>query len=167
MVTGEKIDIRAELLGDDDVIELLQTMRRRAKDFRPVFDEFGDYYAAWHFRRFAQSGSSPGTGRWAPLDPKYKARKVARWGSRPILVRTGRLFHSLNHRPFAVESIGKRRAEFGTDVKYAKYHQTGTRFMPKRRIIVPLTKGQMTLLEEMVADHILPIEIVRELRGAV
>lgn len=157
--------IEGHLLGDEEVLELLRTMRRRAQDLRAVFDEFGDYYAAFHFFRFARSGQFIGTKRWAPLDPKYKMRKTATYGARPILVATGALMASLNHRPFDVDRIGPRRAEFGTSVKYAKYHQTGTRFMPKRPIIVPLTKAQLRLLEKIVVDHILPMELVREFRG--
>lgn len=162
----ESVSVDAKLIGDDAAIALFKLMRVRSRDLRAVFDEFGDYYAAFHFFRFARSGQFIGTKRWAPLNPKYKARKTATYGARPILTATGALAASLNHRPFDVDRISFQRAEFGTKVDYARFHQTGTRFMPKRAIIVPLTKAQMKLLEKIVADHILPMDIVRLVRGA-
>jgi phage gpG-like protein len=156
----------ADVSGDEEVIRLLRAMRARSLDMRPAFDQFGSDYAAFQFFRFARSGQFVGTKRWAPLNPKYKAAKLARYGPRPILSRTGKLASSLSRRPMDVETIKPDYAEFGTSVKYAKFHQTGTRFMPKRVIVGRLTRAQVLVLESRVVDHILPMDAARALRKA-
>lgn len=71
-------------------------------------------------------------GRWKPLKQstiKDKNRKG--FGSRKMLVRTGRLENSFDTRNVKAES-----AEVGSyGVDYAEYHNDGTRNMPQRKIV--------------------------------
>lgn len=159
------LSLDADLAGDERVRRLLRLMQRRARDLSDPLDEFGDYYAAFHAFRFLRSGEFIGTKRWRPLSPAYKARKTAAVGPQPILTRTGRLSGSLNHRPFDVDRVTPDSATFGTKTPYAKYHQTGTRFMPKRVVIPPLQPAQGRLLRKIVADHILPEREARAFRA--
>lgn len=113
----------------EDATDLLEDVRERAADLRPVFrkaqKELQDIYVN-HF-------TSRGSGRWAPLSAEYGSWKSRNFPGRPILVRSGRLFRSIER--FTISEINKQSAVFGTDVPEAKFHQYGTWSMPKREII--------------------------------
>jgi phage gpG-like protein len=81
----------------------------------------------------ATGASSPA----APLAETTRARKRAQGLPSRALVATGALRDSLtsSSAPGAVRSISREAFRFGTSVDYARYHQHGTRHMPKRRIL--------------------------------
>ena len=120
--------VRVEV-NTNDAQELLQDVRDRIEDLRPVFrrakEDLSDIYTK-HFL-------SNGNGRWAPLDAEYGAWKSVRFPGAPTLVRSGELFKSIE--TFSVSEINHQSARFGTDAPVAKFHQYGTWSMPKREII--------------------------------
>lgn len=112
-------------------------MQRRASDFRPVFRWVQQALQDAHRMNFATNGLTGGAP-WAPHDPEYAAWRLENgYGGKGMLVRDGTLKFSLTNMNSArgVSDIGRRTATFGTRVPFAKYHQTGTRFMPQRKII--------------------------------
>lgn len=76
-------------------------------------------------------------GQYPPLSSKYAARKVAGYGNKPILVRTGKLRDSVSGtlNSDSIQVIGKNSLIMGTRVPYGVYHQSDD---PRRKI--PLRK---------------------------
>ena len=66
---------------------------------------------------------------WTKKDRMSKKGREA-WSGRKILTRTGRLRRSISYRAF------RNRVELITNVKYAKFHQLGTRKMPARPFLL-------------------------------
>lgn len=109
----------------------MDDMDRRAKDLRPVFLKAEKDLKEAYVKNFTTNGSL--VGGWAPLDRQYGSWKSRNFPGAPTLVRSGRLFRSIQS--FSVRRIGKTSATFGTDAPVAKFHQYGTWSMPDRRII--------------------------------
>lgn len=120
--------VRVEV-NTNDAQELLQDVRDRIEDLRPVFrrakEDLSDIYTK-HFL-------SNGNGKWAPLDAEYGAWKSVHFPGATTLIRSGGLFKSIE--TFSVSEINRQSARFGTDAPVAKFHQYGTWSMPKREII--------------------------------
>ena len=120
--------VRVEV-NTNDAQELLQDVRDRIEDLRPVFrrakEDLSDIYTK-HFL-------SNGNGKWAPLDAEYGAWKSVHFPGAPTLVRSGGLFKSIE--TFSISEINRQSARFGTDAPVAKFQQYGTWSMPKREII--------------------------------
>lgn len=121
-------------VDEDDAEELLEDIRERMRDFRPVWR-----YAKRQLEKsFSENFLSGGAlvGGWAPLDAGYAAWKSVRRPGAPTLIFNGKLFNSLRSLDqSAVNRINKLDATFGTDIEYAEFHQYGTTKMPQRKII--------------------------------
>jgi phage gpG-like protein len=129
-----RITIEVEVKADD-VIELLENMKDRADDMRPVFRWAKGQLELANAANFMANGLPSGKP-WAPLDKDYGTWKSARFPGRGTMVQTGNLFRSLiNMNDSAVNVIEKDTATFGTNVEYAKFHQYGTTKMPARKIV--------------------------------
>lgn len=116
-----------------DSIRYFAMAEMRSKSFVTVF--------SWARRRLELSNAANFTsnglpsGGWAPLDAEYGSWKSVHFPGAPPMVRTGRLFRSLTSLRGAGNVITPTVAEFGTTVQYAKFHQNGTRHMPKRAVV--------------------------------
>lgn len=119
--------------NEEALTDPLDDMYRRSKDLRPVFEKIRDDLEDLWSNNFMTNGLP--SGGWKPLDPKYAAWKSAHFPGMPPMIRSGRLFSSLGNLRGNPNKIDRTRAEFGTSVKYAKFHQYGTTRMPKREII--------------------------------
>lgn len=91
------------------------------------------------------------TRTWQPLAPstvkqreKYKGKG---YGAHPILERTGHLKKS-----FSTE-YSYSYAKVGTGVKYGIYHQTGTRKMPARPMLV-LPKEDLENIKKVILRYL-------------
>ena len=70
------------------------------------------------------------------MSPQYASWKAANVPGAPPMVRTGKLFRSVTELENSrVNVVADTRAEFGTDVEYAKFHQYGTTKMAKRKVV--------------------------------
>jgi len=126
---------------------------RRAEDFRPVFRWAQREMERANRANFATEGVASGAA-WKPLDPKYGAWKLAHYGAKPILVLTRDLKSSLTSLRGYPNEIGRKVATFGTDVEYAKFHQSGTSKMAQRTIVfIPPLFAQA--MSQQVLSHIL------------
>ncbi len=123
------------ILGELQVARMLEGVKYRTSDLRPVWAAIADDFLQIEARQFATEG---GLGRpWPPLSPAYAAWKAKHYPGAPILVRTGRLRASLTSRGGDhVEAIEPQMLKIGTAVPYARFHQTGTKRMPPRPPIV-------------------------------
>lgn len=86
-------------------------------------------------RQFGSQGQFA-SGGWAPLAPSTVREKARKGLSRKILRATGELEASLvgagsGH----IEIVQPHQLVFGTSVSYARFHQRGTKRMPRRRVI--------------------------------
>jgi hypothetical protein len=111
-----------------------QDMRERTQDLRPAWDALLSWWAdrnATHFRNRGRRWRTP----WKQLAPSTLSEKL-RLGYPPDpLVRTGELRHSLTVRPLGIERLRPHELEAGTATRYAHFHQSGTRRMPRRQLI--------------------------------
>lgn len=105
-----------------------------AKEFYQAQASVFGAEGAWHHER------------WTPLKPKYLAWKVRHGYSSRILVMTGKMRSSLTvgGSPGAVFQQSAQQMTIGTNVKYAKYHQSkdprkrsksGNVILPRREFI--------------------------------
>jgi len=134
----------------------LAAMKTRAQNFAPVFLQAQKELEAANAANFASAGGA--SGGWNPLDPGYAAWKATRYPGAPIMVQTGRLFRSLVNLSGPPSFIRGTEAQFGTSVRYAKFHEYGTRHMPRREIVFqpPLFARRLAKkAAEYMADGIL------------
>jgi len=121
---------------------------------------FGDVFmVAREALRSAWSANFSGNGflvgGWDPLDPETAAWKAKHGYPLAPLVGNGNLMRSLLSMAGPANDIGAQSASFGTTVDYAKFHQTGTRYMPKREIIFE-PPGFAAGVAEVTAHHLMP-----------
>ncbi len=102
----------------------MTAMQARGLTFQPVFSRARDQLERANRANFASSGFL--VGGWQRRKDAYS------W---PLMRRTGRLFNSLANLRGPANVITPKYAQFGTNVDYAKFHQYGTRDMPKRAIL--------------------------------
>ena len=123
-----------DFAGEAQVDRTLEGLTERALDARPAWAVIMRRLARAEGTQFRTEGAYA-SGGWAPLSPAYAARKARAYPGKPILERTGRLVRSLTSptAPDAIRRSEPHLMEFGTSVPYGRYHQTGTRFMPRRR----------------------------------
>lgn len=126
-------DIKITMSGDEKVDRLFADMQTRSENFVPLLELFEREQALGEADIFGSEGAI--VGGWAPLSPRYLLWKTAHYGPKPIMVRTGNLMESLTGAPMRVSRITPKEAILGTDVRYAHFHQDGTRKMPKRKIV--------------------------------
>ena len=85
-------------------------------------------------RAFDSEGSSIGE-KWQPLSPSYAAWKGRHFPGQPLLVLRGKMKQSLTEessRNAIFNRTGGRQLILGTRIKYAKFHQYGTKSTPAR-----------------------------------
>jgi len=131
MATYTKIKITVDAKR---AIQRMHDMKRRGRDFVPLFEEARIAMEAWNSANFTQGGLPSGK-RWNALSADYSSWKRLTRPGAPLMVRSGRLFRSLVSLRGNPNVITPLYAEFGTDLEYAKFHQYGTTRMPKRKIV--------------------------------
>jgi phage gpG-like protein len=129
---------------------ILENIEDRAEDLRPVFEKARERLELANRANFTENGLP--VGGWSPRSRDYA------W---PIMRRTGKkLFRSLTDLRGAPNEITPRSAQFGTDVEYATFHQTGTRNMPAR-VVVHEPVGFSQWIAEEIENHVVGLRRVR------
>lgn len=156
---SDLLNITFEVEGEKQLSRALGIMVKHVKDLRGVWPDIQEDFLEGERELFRTEGKGTsglfGTGKWKKLSPAYAKQKARKFKGRGILVATGNLFGSLtrgshaNH--FFVAS--KKGMTIGTAVPYAKFHQTGTRKMPKRKII-HLTKEQKRRWPRLIQEYV-------------
>jgi phage gpG-like protein len=126
-------------VGDERFVRGFNRYAQEVQDWRPAFEQIYDNFLDIERRNFrAQGYPHP----WKQLSPEYRQWKAVHYPGKPILQRTGRLMRSLTAKRQAgaqdtVKDIRKLRAEFGTQVPYARAHQQGhpPRNLPARPVV--------------------------------
>jgi len=127
-------------------------MVRRSLNFHSQLKWARDEIKKANRLNFATQGEASGKA-WNTLDMEYQSWKIAHYGSLPTMIREGDLFRDLTTLSGRVNHVGRKTATFGTDLDYARFHQTGTRFMPARKIVF-VPKGFAHDLGEKVGEYL-------------
>jgi len=142
-------------------------MGLRVKDLRPAWREIHQYLLGAQKEQFDTQGKRGGE-RWRALSPAYAAKKLKRWGSKPTLQASGRMYRAFTTRnPHHVEVSRHKEMRFGVKdsiVPQAKWHQSGTVHMP-RRAPFRLTRKDQEFIEETLVETIRD-EFLKATRGA-
>lgn len=129
------VEVRIETLGAERFVRGFNRFEAEMRDLREPFGVIAEDFAETAERNFGAVGTPE---KWAPLSPEYAKWKAKVRPGRQILVFDGKMYESLRgvrtgFGPDTVRDIQAQRAEFGTTVPYAIFHQTGTRKMPRRK----------------------------------
>ena len=132
-------------------VENLEVVQKEIEEIDKFLDDISEFYqgpALKVMKRvfsdiFRTEGAVPGADKWEPTKAstriaRYRRfyRKRRRQGARPrrkILWDTGKLRASYVRNPTV--KISKRMMRIGSNVPYSKFHETGTRYMPKRSVL--------------------------------
>ena len=132
-------------------------MGLRIKDLRPAWRKIHKHLLTAQKEQFATQGGRGGQ-RWRPLSASYLGYKLKRWGPRPILQASGRMFKAFTTRgdPDHVEVSKPKEMRFGVrdaSIPYVKWHQSGTTKMPRRQPF-RLTPADQAFIETTLAETI-------------
>jgi len=138
-------------LNSEPVENALAAFHESLADQAPALARVADDCREMIARQFASEGRAEGTP-WPELSPATLRRRHART---PILYKTGALLRSLGEPGAAghVEELEGYSLTLGSRLPYALYHQTGTRRLPARPIIV-LSGARSERWTEMVRREI-------------
>lgn len=124
------LPINFEVVNTEAVNKKLGEVSKNLSDLRPAFALFKQDFYRYEQQLFRLK--SP--GKYQDLSPKYKERKVKKYGfAYPILKASGALSKSLLSptSPGSVAVVKKDFFEIGTNVPYGVYHQSTK---PRRKI---------------------------------
>lgn len=126
--------LEIDVFGDTQLARELLRFGDRATDMSPAFEEIADNFLLNEERQFSTQGSYA-SGRWAPLAPSTVTGKAKAGLDPRTLHATRTLRNSLSRQgaPGNVREIKSDEMFVGTSVEYARYHQMGTKHMPRRR----------------------------------
>ena len=121
-------------LNSEPVENALAAFQESLAEQSPALTRLADDFREMMAQQFATEGRAEGTP-WAELAPSTLRRRRA---GTSILYETGALFRSLAERGAAghVEELEGYSLTLGSRLPYARYHQTGTRRLPVRPLIV-------------------------------
>lgn len=126
-------------------------------DLRPAWPKIDEIVRAFMRQVFASEGSYGGS-KWKALNKAYAAKKMRRWGAKPILQASGALMASFVERNDAdhVYRVGPSFGEFGSRKMYAKAHHFGypPRNLPKRQITRKFTKAEGERIVDAILAHL-------------
>lgn len=149
------VSFRIDVAGVQVVSRDLARARHRVGDLRPALNALAAILVEENRANFSSEGAASVYGRWDPLSPNYRRWKEKHYPGKPILVRTGALEASLTSLPMGVQTATSTTISLGTDIEYARYHQTGTRNMP-RRAPVALTerakRDMVKVIQKWIVD---------------
>ncbi len=119
---------------DAELSATLTRLRTRTSNLRPVMGEIAETMRTSVEQNFKQeSGREPISGRggaWADLAPSTKKARAKKGKTGRKLQVTGMLLGSLTKQTTATEAL------LGTNKKYARYLNDGTKRMPARPFMV-------------------------------
>lgn len=154
------LEFQISVHGDKLVSRRILRLEDRAIHARPAFEKMGEKLLRHEKRLFASDGASGGPP-WAPLAASTIAAKAARGQDPRILRATGALHSSLTDKGDAANIFhaDDDGLEFGSRLAYARYHQHGTKRMPKRKPL-QLNETQKRDLLRILQKHLMAADRV-------
>jgi phage gpG-like protein len=132
--------------GATEAQQHLDQLGERGGDIRPIAHQVEAVVHRSNERRF----DTRGLGSWPADSPDTEAEKSG--GS--VLVDSGALKRSLTSSGGgAVSKEHPTALSFGTSVPYARFHQYGTRNMPKRKLI-DLTASDRKKITDLISRYV-------------
>lgn len=127
------IHLTGTVLGGVQLDRALTRIISASQDLSKPFEDAGEEFRDIEAERFAAEGFG-----WAQLAASTLRRKIRLFGAKTILRATDALYNSLTIKgAFGnVTRVFPMRAEFGTSIFYAIFHQLGTSRMPAREVIL-------------------------------
>ena len=118
----------------------------RGGDVRPAKDAVRPLFQADEKQRFDRQGP-----RWPPLAERTRELKAQAGLDPRVLRSSGKLYDSL----ITAEGETPRPTQivFGTEVWYSKFHQAGTKRMPRRKVI-QLSKRTRDEMVEVLTHYV-------------
>ncbi len=139
--------VRIEIT-DNEINRRLNQLALRANNLKPVFDQFGPYLLG-RIRGYFTSETAPDGTPWAPLSPRYKARKIREGRDLGIGRYTLSMFNGLAY------NANGRRLIVGSKQEYAPAFQFG---VPRRnqpaRPFLGVTDADRQRLSELIEDYL-------------
>lgn len=123
------IKIQIDIKGAEEALSQLGDIDKAFGSWKPELKQMGDYLKNFYSNELYESEGAVWGSRWAQLSEPYKFNKRILYPGRGILQRTGDM-----RRGYDYEATNDRVTLWNTQ-EYAKYHQFGTKKMPKREII--------------------------------
>lgn len=125
---------RSSRVTANPFVHRMEGFERRAGDMSPALEQVYKSFLKTERGLFASQG---GTMKWAPLTPRYLARKTRRGLDSRVMRATGELYQALGlgQGSGAVKSINTDGATFGTNLQKAVYAHRGSG-RRRRRLIV-------------------------------
>lgn len=148
-MTQMEVDVQ----GAEEIKKMLSQLGLDVKDLKPAMDEVGrDVTKYFGGQVFASRGSVIGQP-WQRLSDRYAAAKAKKWGSKPLLVASGRMQKSFRHK------AGKMDVTIDNPTPYFKYHQsTDTRYVLPRRAMIgiygTLQRDATNIIAKVLANKI-------------
>jgi phage gpG-like protein len=136
---------------------------KRVKNFKPLAKPID-----WVLRKNVEKhfrGEGTHKKKWAALAPSTQADRILHGypAAHPILVRSGALKRSWldrGHGKHILEST-RKYIDFGTKVPYAIYHQTGTRKMKARKMVLA-DKGTLNQIVRFIRMYLIDNKVFKE-----
>lgn len=136
---------------NDNVSPTLSKLARSVSDLSPVFRQYGAYQDGATDDLF-KSESDPYGRNWESLSPSTIKNKSRKKQIQKTLQATGRM------RASTVSQSFKREFVHGFNDPKAKFHDLGTKHMPKRQLLPDDTRGlsskSVKELESLVEDYL-------------
>lgn len=154
------MEINLEIFGEKLISREIMRTAARAIDLLPAWIAIGEAIEEVEERLFESEGGTGAGGGWEPLAASTVARKAARGEDQRILHATLALRESLTGKTGdSIRIMTPSSFAFGTEVPYAKYHQTGTSKMPARRV-VDFTAANKSLVVQVLQRFVLTGDIL-------
>lgn len=135
--------------GMSRALDRLREIQRRARDVTPAWEALLTWWSDANAEHFASRGRRWADG-WEPLAESTVRQKAALGKPLTPLIRFGNLADDLTRRPLGYERITSEAVAAGTRHRAARYHQSGTRRMPRR----PLVDGRRVQAEGAATDAV-------------
>jgi len=144
------LNLRLTIRGETRLAQAFNRLARSIQNYRPAWPDITTVYRQMMSEQFESQGSRGGR-RWVPLSPAYKRWKDIVAPGQPILVLGGKMKASMVGKTSdTIEQFRPSSVTLGTRIRYAGYHQTGTRRMPARPPIVLRPRDIKAMTEVMV-----------------
>jgi phage virion morphogenesis protein len=139
------IEIKTEV-QDRELMNALNRLRRKTGNLRPVMNEIAETMRSSVEENFKQESGRGKGGVWKDLAPSTLRARARKGKTGKKLQVTGQLLASLQTK------FSEQEALLGTNKKYARFLQEGTKKMPARPFLV-IQQADVQEFQKIVNEH--------------
>lgn len=137
--------------GESKVLAKFSNLNHAIKTFGEATSKIGSYLMDFYQNQVYESEGGVYGSVWAALSSRYAKQKLRRWGATTILIASGKMKNSYQMQSGPLYIWLQNTAQSKEGKYYAKFHQTGTRKMPKR-ILMKLDKTREDEVKKMIVE---------------